>query len=348
VTAGASFTLGRLAEALGATLEGDAAVTVTGVAPLETAGPAHVSFLTSPKYRKLAESTRAGALVVGRDVTGLAALPLLRVDSPQAALITLLRLFYPEPPAAPGIHPAAVVAPGACVDPTASVGPCAVIEAGAVIGRGCRVGALCFVGAGAVLAEDVLLYPRVVVRDGVRIGSRVIVHPGAVLGADGFGYTFDGTAHRKIPQVGGLVIEDDVEVGANATIDRGTLGDTIVRRGTKIDNLVQIGHNCDIGEDVILVAQVGVSGSCRIGNRAVLAGQVGIADHVTVGDGAILAAKSGVPGDVPAGEAWGGIPARPFGEAKRIWAAESGLPELVRRVRALERRLRGLEERHGS
>jgi UDP-3-O-[3-hydroxymyristoyl] glucosamine N-acyltransferase len=327
VAAGASFTLGRLAEALGATLEGDAAVIVTGVASLETAGPAHVSFLTSPKYRKLAEATRAGALVVGRDVTGLA-LPLLRVDSPQAALITLLRLFYPEPPVAPGIHPAAVVAPGARVDPTAS--------------------ALCFVGAGAVLAEDVLLYPRVVVRDGVRIGSRVIVHPGAVLGADGFGYAFDGTAHRKIPQVGGLVIEDDVEVGANATIDRGTLGDTIVRRGTKIDNLVQIGHNCDIGEDVILVAQVGVSGSCRIGNRAVLAGQVGVADHVTVGDGAVLAAKSGVPGDVPAGEAWGGIPARPFDEAKRIWAAESGLPELVRRVRALERRLRGLEERHGG
>jgi UDP-3-O-[3-hydroxymyristoyl] glucosamine N-acyltransferase len=185
----------------------------------------------------------------------------------------------------------------------------------------------------------------VVVREGVRIGDRVIVHSGAILGADGFGYAFDGRAHRKIPQVGGLRIEDDVEIGANAAIDRATLGETVVRRGTKIDNLVQIGHNCDIGEDVILVAQVGIAGSSRVGNRAMLAGQVGVADHVTIGAGAILTAKSGVPSDVPAGEVWSGTPSRPTGETKRIWAAESQLPELIKRVRALEKRVRELEER---
>jgi UDP-3-O-[3-hydroxymyristoyl] glucosamine N-acyltransferase len=231
------------------------------------------------------------------------------------------------------------------IDKSASVGPLAVVETGAVIGARSWVGALSFVGARAILGEDVRLFPRAVVRDGVRLGDRVIVHSGAVLGADGFGYVFDGRAHRKIPQVGGLRIEDDVEIGANTAIDRATLGETVVRRGTKIDNLVQIGHNCDVGEDVILVSQVGIAGSSRIGDRAMLAGQVGVADHVTIGAGAILTAKSGVPNDVPAGEIWSGTPSRPSSEQRRIWAGESHLPELIKRVRALEKRLRELEER---
>ena len=343
---GASFTLGSIAEALGATLEGDPSRLITGVAPLDKAGPEHVSFLVNPKYRRAAEQSAAGAVVVGRGVEGLPQ-ALLRVDSAQAALIPLLRLFHPEAPILAGVHPAAIVAPGARVHPSASIGPYAVIEPGAVIGARNRVGALCFVGTGATLGDDVVLHPRAVVSDGVIIGSRVVVHPGAVLGADGFGYAFDGTAHRKIPQVGGLRIEDDVEIGANTTIDRATLGETRIRRGSKIDNLVQVGHNCDVGEDVILVSQVGISGSCKIGNRAILAGQVGVADHVTIGEGAVLTAQSGVPNDVAAGEVWSGTPSRPAPETRRIWAAETLLPQLVRKVRALEKRVRELEGRAG-
>ena len=338
-----SFTLGHLAETLGATLEGDAARSVRGVAPLETAGPDEVSFLTGSRYRRLAEQSRAGAIVVGVDVQGLAC-PVLRVPSPQVALITLLRLFHPDPAVSPGIHQLAFVADGASVATSASVGPFAVIEKGATVGARTRVGPLVFLGAGAAVGEDCTLYPGVIVGERVRIGSRVTVHPGAVLGADGFGYVFDEGAHRKVPQVGGVRVEDDVEIGANTTVDRGTLGDTVIGHGSKLDNLVQVGHNCELGADVILVAQVGVSGSCRIGRRAVLAGQVGLADHVTVGDGAVLTAKSGVPSDVPGGQVWGGIPSRPIAESRRIWAAEGMLPDLLRKVRALEKRVQQLEQ----
>jgi len=339
---GAQFTLGRIAEALGATLEGDPARVIVGVAPLDVAGPEHVSFLANSRYARAAARSAAGAVVVGREVEGLPQ-ALLRVDSPQTAMIALLRLFHPEPHAVSGIHPAAVVAGEASVHPTAFVGACAVVERDARVGARSRVGSLCFVGTGAVLGDDVVLHPRVVVEDGVVIGDRVVVQAGAVLGADGFGYAFDGTAHRKIPQVGGLRIEADVEIGANSTIDRATLGETVIRRGSKIDNLVQVGHNCDVGEDVILVAQVGVSGSCTIGNRAVLAGQVGVADHVTIGAGAVLTAQTGVPNGVPAGAIWSGTPSRPASEMRRIWAAETLLPDLLRRFRALEKRVRELE-----
>jgi UDP-3-O-[3-hydroxymyristoyl] glucosamine N-acyltransferase len=341
---GASFTLGRLAEVLGATLDGDPNRTVTGVAPLDKAGPDHVSFVVNSRHLRAAAQSSAAALVVGRDVEGLPQ-ALLRVDSAQAALIPLLRLFHPEAPAAPGVHAAAIVDAGARIDPSASVGPGAVVEAGAAIGARSRVGALCFVGPGAVLGTDVVLHPRAVVHGSVVIGNRVIVHSGAVLGADGFGYAFDGAAHRKIPQVGGVRIADDVEIGANTTIDRATLGQTVIGRGTKIDNLVQVGHNSEVGEDVILVAQVGISGSCTVGNRAVLAGQVGVADHVTIGEGAVLMAQSGVPNDVAGGEIWSGTPSRPAPQTRRILAAEAMLPELVRKVRALEKRVRELEGR---
>src|SRR3989440_8246086 len=337
----AEFTLGQLAEALRATLEGDAGRIVRGVAPLESAGPDDVSFLTAGRYRAAAQTSRAGAFVAGAGGTGLPA-PGLRVAAPQQAMIDLLLLFHPAPPLVAGVHPTAIVAADARIDATAAVGPLVVIEAGARIGARARVGALSYVGAGVEIGEECVLGPHVTLLTRTRFGPRVLVHPGAVIGADGFGFAFDGARHRKIPQAGGVVVEDDVEIGANCAIDRATFGNTIVRRGTKIDNLVQLGHNVEVGEHSILVAQVGVSGSSRLGRGVVLAGQVGVADHVRVGDGALVGAQAGVAGDLDAGGRYLGTPARPSLEAKRIFAAESRLPELLRRVRALERAVEAL------
>ena len=192
-----------------------------------------------------------------------------------------------------------------------------------------------------------MLHPRVVLCEGVRLGCRVVVQAGAVIGGDGFGYVFDTGGHRKIPQVGIVVIEDDVDIGANTTIDRAMLGRTIIRRGTKIDNLVQVGHNVEIGEHSIIVAQVGISGSCRLGRGVIAAGQVGVADHLTIGDGAVLGAQAGVAEDVPAGERRLGSPAVPMLQAKRLFASQKHLPDMSRRLRAAERRLEQLESRLG-
>ena len=344
---GVGFTLRELARALHASLEGDAAAFVTGVAPLESAGPDQISFLVDLRYAEAAKASRAGAFLAGPEASDLPG-PVLRVRAPQQALIELLALFHPPADVAPGVAPSAVVARDASVAPTATVGPLAVIEAGAVIGPHVRIGPLAFVGAGAEVGEASVVHARVAVCAGVRLGKRVVVHPGAVIGADGFGYVFDGQAHRKIPQVGSVLIEDDVEIGANTTIDRATLGQTIVRRGTKLDNLVQVGHNVEIGAHSIIVAQVGISGSCRIGQGVVLAGQVGVADHLTIGDGAVVAAQSGLARDVGPREKVFGTPARPLLEAKRIFVLEGELPELVRRLRQAERRLAELETRLGA
>lgn len=340
------YTLGEIARALGASLEGDPWRVITGVAPLETAGSDQIAFLTHPKYLARARTSSAGALLVPEDAVGLPG-PLLRSRFPQRALISLLRLFHPAPAVTPGVHPSALVAPTARVHPEASVGAFSVLEDGVVIGRRARLFPFVYIGEGVEVGEETLLYPHVIIREGIRIGRRVIIHPGTVVGADGFGYAFDGAAHQKIPQVGGVILEDDVEVGANAAIDRATLGHTVVRRGTKVDNLVQIGHNVEIGEDAIVVAQVGISGSSRVGNRAVLAGQVGLADHVTVGEGARVGPQSGVPHDLDAGQDYMGTPTRPAAEARRIFAALPRLPGLLKRVRFLERRIVELERRLG-
>jgi len=343
----AGFTLGELAEVLHAELDGDPGRVVTGVAPLESAGPDQISFLTDPRYRGAADASRAGAFLAPREVRDLPG-PTLGCEAPQQALIDLLRLFHPLVPAPPGVDPTAVVAPDARIDPSATVGPLCVVESRAVIGARARLHALVHVGAGAELGEDAVVYPHVSLRDGVRVGRRVIIHAGAVLGADGFGFAFDGTAHRKIPQVGGVLIEDDVEIGANTTIDRAAFGDTIVRRGTKIDNLVQIGHNVVVGDHSLLVAQAGVSGSSRLGRGVVLAGQAGVADHLTLGDGVVVGAQGGVAGNIAAGERVLGSPARPLGLARRIMASEARLPELLKRVRALEQQLERLAAKLGE
>jgi UDP-3-O-[3-hydroxymyristoyl] glucosamine N-acyltransferase len=340
----AGFTLGEIAEALHARLDGDPARVVTGVAPLDSAGPEQISFLTDPRYHDAARASRAGAFLAPADIADLPA-PTLHSPQPRQALIELIRLFHPAAPAPPGVDRTAVVAPDARVDPTAAIGPLCVVERGAAIGPGVRLHALVYVGAGVEIGEGTVVYSHVSLRPGVRIGRRVVIHPGAVLGADGFGFVFDGGAHRKIPQVGGVLIEDDVEIGANTTIDRATFGDTVVGRGTKIDNLVQVGHNVVIGEHSLLAAQVGVGGSSQLGRGVVLGGQVGVADHITVGDGAIAGAQTGLAVSLASGEKVFGTPARPIMQAKRIWVSAARLPELLQRVRALEQRLAQLAAR---
>jgi UDP-3-O-[3-hydroxymyristoyl] glucosamine N-acyltransferase len=336
--------LGELARLVGGDLEGEPSIEIRGFASLESAGPGDLSFVSADRHLAAARSSGAAALLAppGLDLGGR---PAIRVAQPYAAIAAILRLFFPEPPIPAGVHPTAHVAEDARVSPEATVGAFAVIGERSLIEAGAVVHPHVFVGADCRVGEGSVLHPHVVLRAHVTLGRRVIVHPGSVLGADGFGYVHDGQAHRKIPQVGRVVVEDDVEIGANVTVDRATLGETVIGRGTKIDNLVQIGHNAVIGADAILVAQVGIAGSCRIGRGAVLAGQVGIADHVTVGDGARIGSQAGVHRDVPAGAGMIGTPALPGETGLRALAAIGRLPELLRDVRALGRRLAALERR---
>ena len=344
---GAGFALGRLAQLLEATLDAHPERVVTGVASLASAGPDDLAYVGDRGHLEPARASRAGAFIAPPDVTGLPA-PVLRCREPRRALAAALRLFHPTVEAMPGIDGSARVAPGARVDSTASVGALAVVEAGASIGPRVRIGPLVWIGPDVTIGEDSVLFPHVAVYGGCRVGRRVIVHAGVVIGADGFGFVPGAGGPVKIPQVGIVVVEDDVEIGANSTIDRATLGETVIGRGTKLDNLVHIGHNVEVGERCLMAAQGGVSGSSRIGNDVIMGGQVGLADHVHIGDSAMLAGGTSVMRDVPARQRVAGRWARPVTLAHRIWVAQSQLPELLRTVKALERRLAALEGRRGE
>jgi UDP-3-O-[3-hydroxymyristoyl] glucosamine N-acyltransferase len=347
MSAGAGFPLGRLAEALEATLDAHPERVVTGVAALASAGPDDLSYVADRHHLEPARASRAGAFLAPADVTGLPA-PILHCRDPRRALAEVLALFHPATPPAPGVDASARIAPDARIDPTASIGALAVVEAGASIGPRVRVGPLVYVGAGVEIGADSVLFPHAVVYAGCRLGARVIAHAGAVIGADGFGFLPVEGGYLRIPQVGSVVVQDDVEIGANSTIDRATLGETVIGRGTKIDNLVHIGHNVEVGERCLMAAQVGIGGSSRIGHGAMLGGQVGIADHVNVGDGAVMAAQAGAIQDIPAGARVALTWARPATLAHRIWIAEAQLPDLLRSIKALERRLATLESRGGK
>jgi UDP-3-O-[3-hydroxymyristoyl] glucosamine N-acyltransferase len=342
--AGASFTLGRLAEVLNAALEGEAERVVTGVAPLGTATASQLAYVADRRQLAAARASHAGAFLAPTDVTGLPA-PTLRCADSRRALAAVLTLFHPPAVPVPGVDRTARVDAGARVDATASIGPFAVIEAGASIGPRVRIDAHVYVGAGAEIGEGSALFPHVVVNERCRLGRRVVVHPGAVIGADGFGFIPDPVAHLKIPQVGTVVVGDDVEIGANATIDRATLGATSIGRGTKIDNLVHIAHNVEIGEGALIAAQVGIAGSSRLGPGVILGGQAGVADHVTIGAGAVMGAQSGTTKDIGPGERVALSWARPLLQATRIWHAEERLPDLLRTVKRLEARVEALETR---
>ncbi|MGH7268515.1 MAG: UDP-3-O-(3-hydroxymyristoyl)glucosamine N-acyltransferase [Candidatus Rokuibacteriota bacterium] len=344
---GTTRPLGELARLVGGDLDGDPAIPIRGLASLDRAAPGDLAFVSGRRHVAEAQESRASAFLVAPDVR-LSGRPVIRVAKPHLAVATVLRLFHPAAAPPPGIHPLAVVDASARVAAEATVlafaviGPDSVVEARAVVHPHAVVGPRCRVG------EETVLHPHVVLCEDVDLGRRVVVHAGSVLGADGFGYAFDGRHHQKIPQVGRVVIQDDVEIGANVTIDRATLGETVIGPGTKIDNLVQIGHNTVVGGDTILVAQTGLSGSCRIGSHVVVGGQVGVADHVTIGDGAQVGGQSGVHRDIPAGQAVFGSPALPAAEGFRATAALPRLPELLRAVRGLERRVAELERRLGA
>jgi UDP-3-O-[3-hydroxymyristoyl] glucosamine N-acyltransferase len=344
---GAGFALGRLAQVLEATLDAHPERVVTGVAPLTTAGPGDVAYVADLDHVEPARTSRAGAFIAPIGVSGLPA-PTLQCREPRRAFATVLDLFHPAPEVVPGIDASARVAADASIDPSASVGALAVVESGASVGAGVRVGPLVYVGAGTSIGEGSVLFPHVVIYGGCRVGRRVIVHAGTVIGAHGFGFIPGRDGPQKIPQVGIVIVEDDVEIGANSTIDRATLGETVIGRGTKIDNLVHVGHNVEVGQRCLMAAQTGISGSCRIGNDVMMGGQVGLADHVDVGDGAMLAGASAVMRDVPAGQRVAGRWARPAMLNHRIWVAESHLPELLRSVKSIERRLAALEARTGE
>ncbi len=336
--------LRELAERLGCRLEGEGSLEIHAVRGLEDAGPQDLTFVAQERQLPRLVQSAAGAVILQEGWPPVER-PALRTPSPSLAFARALTLFHPPPVPVPGIHSSAVVVPDARVHPTASVGPLCVVGAGAEVAAGAILEAQVFVGAGVRIGEACHIFPHVILRDGVVLGDRVIIHSGTVIGADGFGYARDGHRYVRIPQVGRVVIEADVEIGANVTIDRATLGETRVGRGTKIDNLVQIGHNVRIGEDTVIVAQVGISGSSRIGSRVTLAGQVGVVDHVEIGDDVIVGAQAGVTKDIPAGSVVLGSPAIPHGEFKRQVAATARLAQMRRSLHALEERLAALEGR---
>jgi UDP-3-O-[3-hydroxymyristoyl] glucosamine N-acyltransferase len=325
---------------LGGELAGNGEVVVTGLRGLQDAGPGDATFFARPAFADYARSSKAAVIFVGRDWREPLPATVIRVDNPSAAFQRLAELEAPaEVKFPPGIHPTAVIAPDAMLGRGVSVQPCAVIESGAVIGDNTVIGAHAYVGHGVRIGTDCLFWPRVVIRERCVIGNRVIIHAGAVIGADGFGYVSTSGGHQKVRQLGIVEIEDDVEIGANTTVDRARFDRTLIKQGAKIDNLVQIAHNVVVGRHAILCGQVGVSGSTVIGDHAILAGQVGVADHVTIGPGAIILAQSGVHADVPSKAKMFGSPAIAHSVAQRVALLRERMPRLFARVRAIEKSL---------
>jgi len=339
------ITVRELAQRLNCPFEGDGDVEITGVASLEAAGKGDLVFLAKPKLRGQLEKTQAFAAILPLDEK-FDRIPVIRAMNAHLAFVRALEMFYKPYRPEPGIHPTAIVSRSAKIARDAAIGPF------------CSVGDEADIGAEAVIFPLVTIYPRVKIgektvihsgvsiREDVKVGSRVVIHNGVVIGSDGFGYlkTDDGS-YLKIPQKGIVIIEDDVEIGANTTIDRAALGETIIRKGAKIDNLVMIAHNVEIGENSILAAQVGIAGSSKVGKNAILGGQVGIADHVAVGDNAIIAAKSGVTKDIPANAFVSGSPHLDIRDWRKVWALMPQMYDIVKDFKKLKTRVEELEKR---
>jgi len=337
--------LSELASLTSARAEGDSSdIEISGAAGLDDASPGQVSFLANPRYTPKVNSTQASAIYLSEDATIERQLPVLRAKNPYLAYTRALRLFHPETQPEPFIHESAVIDPSAKVAANVWIGACSVIGPLTEIAEGVRIHPNVTMYEHVTVGKDSIIHSGSVIRERSQLGERVVIHNNVVVGCDGFGYAKDEERHwLKIPQTGRVVIEDDVEIGAGTTIDRASVGESRIGRGTKIDNLVQIGHSCTVGEDSLLCAQVGLAGSSHIGSRVILAGQAGVAGHLTIGDDVVLTAKSATSHDVPAGKVISGIPAFDNRDWLRSTAAFRRLGEMQRTIRQLEKRLAALE-----
>ena len=340
----ARYTLSEISRQLGGEVIGDGQVSVTQVATLAHAQSDHLSFLTNSKYRPLLASTAAGAVVLGSQDRDATDRPRIVATNPYAYVARVLALLNPVRREVPGVHPSAIVHPSAKVDATAAIGPHAIIGEKALIGARCQIGAGCTIGENARLGEDCTLYPQVAIYHGCRLGNRVIVHSGAVIGADGFGFAPDAGSWVKIPQIGGVVVGDDVEIGANTTIDRGALDDTVIEEGVKLDNQIQIAHNVRIGAHTVMAACVGVAGStvigkhCMVGGAAGIIGHLNIADRTTISVGTFVTKSITEPGTYTAV-----LSAEPHRDWLKVNARMRRLDEMSERIRALEHKIQELE-----
>lgn len=337
-----TLTVSEIAAHLDGVVQGEGTTVISGLGTLESAGPGALTFLANPKYAAKVAETAAGAVLMapGGERYGRTA---IEVANPYLSFAKLLTLFYTEP------HPALGVLPGAYVDETSTIGAGATVYPGASVGRSTVIGERTVIYPGAVLYEgvvvgsDCVIHANAVIRERCRLGNGCILQPGAVVGSDGFGYAPDGTGYYRIPQIGIVILADEVEIGANSCVDRAAVEATVIRRGTKLDNLVQIAHNCKIGEDCMIVAQVGIAGSTTIGNHVTLAGQVGVGGHISIGDNVLVGAQSGVASSLPANGSYSGTPTIPHKEWLKSSMVTPRLPEMKKTISSLEKRIAELE-----
>ncbi|HEY2329908.1 MAG TPA: UDP-3-O-(3-hydroxymyristoyl)glucosamine N-acyltransferase [Verrucomicrobiae bacterium] len=330
-------TVSEIAKHLQGEIVGDGNAILNSFAPADRAQPGDLTFAENEEFFARAEESAATAIIADKRFSSAQKI-LIRVPNARVAFAKALAFFFPEPAKPAGVHPLSVVAATASVDPTAHVGPHCTVGERVKIGARCVLQAGNFVGDDSSLADDVNLFPNVTIYPRTEVGKRVRIHAGTVIGSDGYGYVLDGGFHRKVPQIGSVVIRDDVEIGANVTIDRGALGSTVIGKGTKIDNLVQIAHNVEIGEHCLVIAQVGIAGSSKLGNYVVLAGQVGVGGHLKIGNQVTVGAKAGVMTDIPDKSTWLGAPAQPDKQFKRQFIAVQRLPDLLKRIAEFERK----------
>ncbi len=340
-----------IADKIGAKLIGDSSVEIKDISPIQNSHEGHLTFISNKKYTKYLSTTKASAVIIGMDcdVEKIKGKTFLQVKNPYFAFSNVVKMFYPDKRLIEkGIHLSAIIGEKTDLGTEVSLG------AHAVIGRRCAIGDRTVimpgvvVGDGVKIGADCKIYSNVSIRENVIIKNRVIIHNGTVIGSDGFGFAFEGGKYHKIPQIGTVVIEDDVEIGANTCIDRAALGQTVISRGTKIDNLIQIAHNCKIGEDCVVASQAGISGSTVIGNRVQIGGQAGFVGHITIGDGAIIAAQSGVTKSIDSGKFVYGTPANDYKKEFRIHAALRRLPELLKEIVTIKKRIKKLEQNRGE